>query len=241
MRFRFASQFLPCRVYLRSAARATLPRLGWRRAFFSRNNGSRVRGPGSTERQPAHGAIATRFVGGKFSLLGAAVAGAVRLVPTAPFACALAVLLLTAAALLGGIHCSALQEFARAEKSFNDDRPDEAAAHLSFCMTVWPWSADTHFLAARICRTSDRCAEAEGQLNECRRLEGPAARTQLEMLLLRAQRGEVEQVGDGLLYAVDHGEADERLVLEALARGYMSSVATPRSDFSGTLPGPLSR
>jgi tetratricopeptide (TPR) repeat protein len=138
---------------------------------------------------------------------------------------ALALLLLLITVILSGLHCWALQEFHEAEKALNDDRLDDAAKHLSFCLTAWPWSADTHFLAARIGRMSADYPEAEAQLEQCRRLQGATARTQLEMLLLRAQRGDdVDNIGEGLLLAAENGEADKREVLEALARGYMTNM-----------------
>jgi tetratricopeptide (TPR) repeat protein len=138
-----------------------------------------------------------------------------------PVASVLVLLAATACLVALGVQGWAFHDYFEAGRALDDDRLAEAHAHVGFCLLVWPWSADTHFLAARIDRMSEAYAEAEAQLDECRRLQGPSARTQLEVLMLRAQRGEVDKVGDGLANALEHGEGDERDILQALARGYM--------------------
>jgi tetratricopeptide (TPR) repeat protein len=131
-------------------------------------------------------------------------------------------LLVVAASALAGVQSRALHEFHEAEVALDDDRMADASQHLSFCLTVWPWSDDVHFLAARIARYSGAYPEAEAQLAECRRIQhGSSARTQLETLFLRAQRGDVERVEDGLIYMAEHDKAHEREILETLARSHM--------------------
>jgi Flp pilus assembly protein TadD len=134
-----------------------------------------------------------------------------------------AVLLFIATAVgLVGVHFWALREFHEAEVALDEDHPPEAFRHISFCLKVWPWSDDAHFLAAQIARLSGAYPEAEAQLAECRKLEhGSTGRTQLEILLLRAQRGDVEKVEGGLLYMADNDKTHEREILETLARGHM--------------------
>ena len=139
-----------------------------------------------------------------------------------PIASAAVLLLIAAVMVVVGTHLWARHEFQQAEKSLDDDDPTDAYNHLSFCLTVWPWSVETHFLAARIARNTGAYPLAEAQLNECRRLQhGPSAQTQLETLLLRAQRGDVEKVEDGLMYAAENDKTHEREILETLARGHM--------------------
>ena len=123
-----------------------------------------------------------------------------------------------------GTEVWALHAYAEAGRALNEDRLDDASNQVAFCLAVWPWSADTHFLAARIDRLNGAFPEAEHHLDECRRLQGQTARTQLEVLLLRAERGEVDKVGDDLLYAAGQDKADERDILEALARGNMRKM-----------------
>ena len=145
-----------------------------------------------------------------------------RLVRRRPVATSAVLLLVTAVAVPAGAHCWALYQFREAGRALDDDRLDEAHEHLSFCLTVWPWSAPAHFLAARVARLSGDYSEAEAQLGECRRLQkGATEETQLETLLLRTQQGDVDELAGGLLYAADHDKGRERDILEALARGDM--------------------
>jgi predicted Zn-dependent protease len=145
-----------------------------------------------------------------------------RLLRRRPIACVAVLLLVAAVVVPIGAHLWALQEFREAKTSLDDDRAGEAYKHLSFCLTVWPWSVETHFLAARVARNSGLYAEAEAQLAECRRLQhGPSSDTQLETLLLRAQLGDVEKVENGLMYAAEKDKVHEREILETLARGHM--------------------
>ena len=59
--------------------------------------------------------------------------------------------------------------------------------------------------------------EATAQLEECRRLQkGATEDTQLEMLLVRAQEGQVDEVIDGLVYAAEHDRVHRQEILEAL-------------------------
>jgi tetratricopeptide (TPR) repeat protein len=136
----------------------------------------------------------------------------------------IALLAVAIAATAAGVHLWALHEFQEAQRALDDGDLAGASRHVSFCMTVWPRSSATHFLAARVCRVAGYYAEAEAQLDECRALEGSTPKTQLEMLLVRAQRGEADQVGEGLLYAADNDPAAEQEILEALARGHMNQM-----------------
>jgi tetratricopeptide (TPR) repeat protein len=145
-----------------------------------------------------------------------------RLLRRRPIACVAVLLLVAAVVVPIGAHLWALREFQQAEKLLDDDHPTDAYNHLSFCLTVWPWSVETHFLAARIARNTGNYSEADAQLAECRRLQhGSSAQTQLETLLLRAQRGDVEQVENGLMYAAEKDKTNEREILETLARSHM--------------------
>ncbi len=133
-----------------------------------------------------------------------------------------ALLLLIVVALVIGVQFWASREYEEAERDLNNDNLADAHNHLSLCLTVWPWSEDAHFLAARIARYSGDYAQVEAQLAECRRLHHDSTpRTQLEMLLLRAQLGDLDKVEPGLLFAAEHDKANEREILETLARGHM--------------------
>jgi len=153
-----------------------------------------------------------------FRFLTRILAAPFRLVRRRPIASLLAALLVVSAAVVA-VHGYALYQYQQAEKALDEDRLPDAVSHMSFCLTVWPYSASTHLLAARIARSAGFYSQAESQLNECRRLGGATEETQLEMMLLRAQRGEADQVDASLLYAAEHDPAHKRQILEALARG----------------------
>jgi tetratricopeptide (TPR) repeat protein len=145
-----------------------------------------------------------------------------RLLRRRPILSVVVLLFLAAAFVLIGVHFWARHEYREAEAALDDERMVDANKHIAFCLMVWPWSDDAHFLAARIARNSGAYDEAEAQLAECRKIRhGSSARTQLEMLLLRAQRGDVEKVEDGLMYLADHDKTNEREILETLARSHM--------------------
>ena len=145
-----------------------------------------------------------------------------RLLRRRPIPSVVVLLCIAAAFVLIGVHFWARHEYHEAEAALDDERMVDANKHILFCLTVWPWSDDAHFLAARIARNSGAYDEAEAQLAECRKIQhGSSARTQLEMLLLRAQHGDVEKVEDGLMYLADHDKTNEREILETLARGHM--------------------
>jgi tetratricopeptide (TPR) repeat protein len=108
-----------------------------------------------------------------------------------------------------------------AERAARAGRPDDARALLAGALRVRPETAATHRLAARIERLSSHYPEAEAHLLECRRLEGGASEaTQLEWLLLRAQRGEVDEVAPGLAACVRENHPESPAILEALASAY---------------------
>ncbi len=152
----------------------------------------------------------------------------------------LAILLLAAAvAVPVGAHCWALYQFREAGRVMDDDRFDEAREHISFCLSVWPWSALTHFLAARIARTSGDYPEATAQLEACRRLQGATGDTQLEMLLVRAEEGQVDEVIDGLVYAAEHDRPTVKRSLRRCARPHDPDALPAGPGPPGPLPEEL--
>jgi tetratricopeptide (TPR) repeat protein len=101
------------------------------------------------------------------------------------------------------------------------DRGDfhAAAASLRDCLTVWPSSAETHFLLARTARRAADLDLARAQLAEARRLNYLGDQLDLEELLLQAQGGGITKVEPKLRELLAAGHAEEPLILEALVRG----------------------
>jgi Tfp pilus assembly protein PilF len=130
--------------------------------------------------------------------------------------------LLLAAVIGAGVFAWTDYQFRAAERSLLDEQYDEALRHVRLGLRVRSGSVEGHLLAARIERKGSNYAEAERELQECVRLQkGATATTQMEWLLLRAQRGEVDDVGAGLWYCVDHDDPEAGSILEAMARSYM--------------------
>jgi len=131
----------------------------------------------------------------------------------------LALLLLAAGA---GFYVYALRRGDSARVALKAGRVEEARRDLALRLRVWPRTAEVHLLAARAARLSGDFEGAEAHLQECLRLQnGATAETQLEFLLMRVQRGEVDQVAPQLLLYVENKHPDTTLILETLARAYM--------------------
>ncbi len=128
-------------------------------------------------------------------------------------------LLLAAACTTGGVwwwfghHLRA----ARAEL----DRGHNAAAirHLNRCSLIRPDDRTVLLLSARVARRAGAWDEAEFLLNRCLELHGEDDDLVLERLLLRATRGEIEEVGPALLARIEVGGPDADPAREALVSG----------------------
>ncbi len=106
-----------------------------------------------------------------------------------------------------------------------EEQPNEALRHVLLSLRVRSSSPDAHLLAARASRHTGAYREAEEHLERAvRLLGGPTERTQLEWVLLRAQRGEIDEVAPGLWACVeqDHPETEE--VLATMARRYLAEL-----------------
>jgi tetratricopeptide (TPR) repeat protein len=125
-----------------------------------------------------------------------------------------------AALLSAGAGWQLWQEHA-ARKAVAQERFDEAQVHSERALWLRPRAASTTLLAARICRLRGAYAEAEEYLSRCGQYNGMSEPLQLEWLLLRCQRGEVDQLAPGLLVLVQRGHPESADILEALAAVYM--------------------
>ncbi len=133
--------------------------------------------------------------------------------------------LIAVAAVAGGLLLWADYHYRAAQRDLRADHLPEAQRHIQLCLRVWRYSPDAHFLAARIARLSAPADydQAEFHLNECTRLQTEVtAQTQLEWILLRAQRGELRgEVENGLWNCVLHDDPETSMILETMARAYL--------------------
>jgi tetratricopeptide (TPR) repeat protein len=108
-----------------------------------------------------------------------------------------------------------------AHRATTDDRLAEAQRHIDLALHIPFRRVSTYLLAARIARLRGEFAEAERLLTYCGEREGMSARVQLEWLLLRCQRGQVDELAPQLWALVEQGHPESAAILETLARVYM--------------------
>jgi len=122
----------------------------------------------------------------------------------------------------GGVQLWAWYEFAQAEKTTRDFQLERAQRHITPCLWIWPTSEKVKVLAARIARMSGRIDDANALLRDCRiqsaHTSGPV---QLEMVLIRAQRGEIDTVAPLLWSCIKAKNPDSDQILETMVRVYL--------------------
>ena len=92
-----------------------------------------------------------------------------------------------------------------------------------------PDDAEGLLLAARIARRQGAWNEAEALLDRRVELHGEDETSALERLMLRATRGEVEDVRPLLQLRIDEGGTTADLAREALIEGFLHSFFTSRA------------
>jgi tetratricopeptide (TPR) repeat protein len=108
-----------------------------------------------------------------------------------------------------------------ARRAMGEEHFDEAQRHIDRALWVRDRWTSTHLLAARIARLRGAYSEAEEHLSRCEQLDGMTEPLQLEWLLLRCQRGEVDELAPGLLALVDRKHPESGAILEAVAATYV--------------------
>ena len=96
--------------------------------------------------------------------------------------------------------------------------PLDASRHFAACLTVWPNDPDALVLAARAARRLEEFDRAEMLLNKARGMKrnyDPVT----ERLMLRAARGELDEVEKLCQARVEQNDPDSSLILEALVSG----------------------
>lgn len=111
-----------------------------------------------------------------------------------------------------------------ARRALDVEHYDEARQHIDRALRVRPRSASANLLAARIARLRGAYAEAEQYLTNGGEADAMSEPLQLEWLLLRCQRGEVDELAPGLLAGVKNKHPESAVILEALAGVYMRTA-----------------
>ncbi len=108
-----------------------------------------------------------------------------------------------------------------ARRALDQDRLDEARRSVDRALYFHPARVSTNLLAARIARRRGAFPEAALHLDRCRQAGEMSEPALLEWLLLRCERGEVDELSARLLSLVDHDHPESPAILEALAGAYM--------------------
>jgi tetratricopeptide (TPR) repeat protein len=108
-----------------------------------------------------------------------------------------------------------------ARRELADEHFDEAQRHIDLALRVRDGWTSTHLLAARIARHQGAYSRAEQHLSRCGQRDRLSEAVQLEWLLLRCQRGDVDELAPALLASVDRGHPESAVILEALAAVFM--------------------
>jgi tetratricopeptide (TPR) repeat protein len=102
-----------------------------------------------------------------------------------------------------------------------EERFEEAQKHIDLALRVRGGSVRARLLAARIARKRGAYDEAEEQLSRCTDIGGMAEPVQLEWMLLRCVRGEVDELAPQLWALVERQHPESPAILEVLADIYM--------------------
>ncbi|HEY8505509.1 MAG TPA: tetratricopeptide repeat protein, partial [Gemmataceae bacterium] len=118
-------------------------------------------------------------------------------------------------------HYRARRAWEEAEQAIARRDLEAAAAHLDRYVTFRPEDPAGWFQAARTARRRGKFADAKRFLAEYEELGGAADAVRLERDLLLVQQGVIGEADVRLRATVGPDHPDVRLVLEALARGYL--------------------
>jgi tetratricopeptide (TPR) repeat protein len=142
--------------------------------------------------------------------------------------------LIGAGAAVAGIHLRAEYHFRAAKSALESHHPSVALEHLQVCLHTWPSNGPTHLLAARAARLSGDLERADHHLKEYERCCGRSSddESNLERALLRAQRGEMDEVLPYCRSLIESDHPDRALILEALTIGYLSNYRVGEATLS---------
>lgn len=115
----------------------------------------------------------------------------------------------------------------QAQAQLDDEKLDSARRHIARALVFHSDRFSTHLLAARIERARRDYPEAEKHLLRCKEIDGMTERLQLEFVLLRCERGEVDELAPQLLAAVASHHPESPAILESLALVYMRQARYP--------------
>jgi tetratricopeptide (TPR) repeat protein len=118
-----------------------------------------------------------------------------------------------------------------AKRALQRDHFREALDHLQASLRIWPDDPQVLFLAARAARRVGNLELADQMLKLCEGSPTVAEDAPLERALLRATRGEVDEVGGYCQSLLEQGHPEAPLIREALAQGFSVTMRLPEASF----------
>jgi tetratricopeptide (TPR) repeat protein len=116
-----------------------------------------------------------------------------------------------------------------AEQAYSNEDYENAHLHINRALQVRSDRISTNFLAARIERARRAYPEAENYLNRCKGFGGVTAAVQMEWLLLRCEKGDVDELASEMLAAVNQNHPESAAILESIALVYMRQIRYPEA------------
>jgi tetratricopeptide (TPR) repeat protein len=142
------------------------------------------------------------------------------------FACVLLLCLIVSAAI---VYRREQHYLTQAQHALDQLDWDKAALDLDHYLKLWPKDAKAQMLAAQTARRRGRRLEAENHLHTAIQLGGITSDIRLEQALQHAQEGELAEVESLLRAKIEAKDPQSILILEALARGYLSTLRMAQS------------
>jgi tetratricopeptide (TPR) repeat protein len=130
---------------------------------------------------------------------------------------------------LGGSQVWAWYHFRAGRSAVERYHHLDAMQHLAACLRIWPNDPDALVLAARTARRMDALDQAEAFLQRAQGMKRNYDPV-LERLLLRAARGELDQVEKVCQTRVEADDPDSALILEALVAGAVRALRMRYAD-----------
>jgi tetratricopeptide (TPR) repeat protein len=120
------------------------------------------------------------------------------------------------------VHFRAVTAFNEARAHLAGNNPAAARPFLERCLTTWPQSAETHFLAAQAARRDGDLPAATRYLDEAARLNWVPEAVTLERALITAQNGDLPRVEPLLVHCVKSEHPESQHILAVLVPLYMA-------------------
>jgi len=126
------------------------------------------------------------------------------------------------AAWLGGWQVYGWYHWLAGQRSLQANHFRDALQHFRAAIKAWPNNGAASFFAARSARRMGDLELADGYLRQCQTVPSLADQAAFERVLLRASKGEVDEVENYCHALLEQGHPETPLILEALAVGNLT-------------------